>query len=84
MNVYEDRATALKEIISDVLSGNASRSFVGKLYSLLDEDHKDFAAFKETCLKIEKLVGLFHGPDKAKLMHERFNAALSKAEFPVK
>ena len=81
MNVYESHSTALMTIISDVLGENASRSFVGKMYSLLEEDHKDFAALKETCLKIEKLVSLFHGPDKAKLIHERFMDSFSKAGF---
>jgi len=81
MNVYEDHSTALKTIISDVLGENASRSLVGKMYTLLDGDHKDFASLQETCLKIEKLVGLFHGPDKAKHLNARFKESFSKAGF---
>jgi hypothetical protein len=81
MNVYEAHSTALMTIISDVLGENASRSLVGRMYSLLNEDHKDFAALQETCLKIEKLVALFHGPVKAKHMHERLKDSFSKAGF---
>ncbi len=79
MNVYEGRSTPLKKIVSDVLGENASRSLVGRIHALLEEDHKDLASLKKDCLKIEKMVALFHGPDKAKLLNERFKDAFSKA-----
>jgi hypothetical protein len=81
MNVYKEHAMALMTIIIEVLGENASRALVGKMYTLLDEDHKDFASLKEACLKIEKLVSLFHGPDKAKHLDERFKESFSKAGF---
>ena len=82
MNMYEGHAMALKTIISDVLGDNASRALVGKMYALLDDDYKDFASLKDACVKIEKLVVLFHGPDKAKIMNARFKDSFLKAGFP--
>jgi len=76
MNVYEEHSTTLKKIVSDILGENASKSLVGRMHSMLDEDHKDPASLKKTCSKIEQMVGLFHGSEKAKLLNERFKSAI--------
>ncbi len=77
MNVNEGHSAKLKNIVSDILGNNASKMLVSKLHSLLDENHQDLASLKNTCSKIEQMVGLFHGPDKAKILNERFRSAFS-------
>ncbi len=84
MNVYEGHSTALKKVVNDVLGENASKMLLSRMHSMLDEDQTNPASLQNTCAKIEKMVGLFHGADKARLMNERFRNSFLKAGLPMR
>jgi hypothetical protein len=82
MIVHEGHPAALKKIINEVLGEDVSRMLLGRMITLLDEGNKDPLSLKNTCTKIEKMIGLLHGADKAKLVNERFRNSFSKAGLP--
>jgi hypothetical protein len=66
----------LKQIVHEVIGTVASKMLLGRVYAILDEENKDPAAQKQTCSKIEKMVSLFIGPDKAQILEKRFKETL--------
>jgi hypothetical protein len=76
------QSTELKKIINDILGENVSKMLLNKMHFMLDSEQEDVPSLKQTCCKIEQMVGLFHGPDKAKLLGQRFKDSFSRAGFP--
>ncbi|HWR72102.1 MAG TPA: hypothetical protein VN604_02935 [Nitrospirota bacterium] len=66
-----ERVKQLRAAIHDVLKEKSSDAFIGRIDAVID----DWAAGKltaaQTCEKIQKLVGLFIGEDKAKEIGNR-------------
>ncbi len=68
---------ALKEIVKDVIGANASHTLLANVYRILEAEVKDQASGKEACAKIEKMVGLFIGADKAQALGKRLSQAMN-------
>jgi hypothetical protein len=71
------KSVELKQIVHEILGGIASNLLLNNVCALLDEDHKDSDSLKQACNKIEKMVNLFIGSDKAQLLATRFGKALN-------
>jgi hypothetical protein len=83
MQMNELQSNELKQIVSDVLGAQASKMFLGQVVTILDEKHQTVDALKNACAKIERMVSLFHGSEKARLMRQRMNESLSRAGVPL-
>ncbi|HUJ16952.1 MAG TPA: hypothetical protein VL197_03080 [Nitrospirota bacterium] len=70
------RPAELKQVVQDVLDTTASDMLLNRVYAILDEEHKDAASLKQACIKIERMVGLFVGEDKAQALAKQFREAL--------
>ncbi len=66
----------LKEIVREVIGKSASHTLVATACNMLDAENRDAASLKEVCVKIQKMVGLFIGTDKAHMLGKRFGEVL--------
>lgn len=69
----------LKGIVQDVLGDIASEILLGKVNAALDEGSATNEGLILACTRIEKMVNLFLGTDKAKIIGQRFREALTRA-----
>lgn len=67
----EARIASIKDAVIDVLGGSASQIFLSRMDKTLDEAGGDPAAIRTACVRIEKMVRLFIGPDEARAVGER-------------
>ncbi len=67
----------LKKIVHEVIGANSSKMLLNKACSIIDEEGKDYDSMKQACHKVENLVGLFVGKDKAHVMGRRFQETLN-------
>ena len=77
MDMKTAKSGELKKIVHDVIGTVSSRMLINNICTLLDSDHKDLASLKEACRKIEKMVTLFIGADKAQTLAMTFDKALN-------
>jgi tagatose-1,6-bisphosphate aldolase len=68
MDTKTARPAELKQIVQDVLGTTASDMLLNRVYAILD--------VKQACIKIERMVGLFVGEDKAQALAKQFREAL--------
>ncbi len=77
MNMRQVEPTELKQIIHELLGEISSNALLDNLYATLDASKSDPASLRESCVKIEKIVSLFMGPDTAKVLQKRFRDTLN-------
>jgi hypothetical protein len=65
--------TELKRIANEVLGSVASTTLMGRVYVTLEQS----TDAKTGAEKVQKLVALFLGPDRAKELGDRFSRALA-------
>ena len=73
--------TELNGIVQEVLGGVASKVLLGRIAALLAEGSSTREGLVEACTKVEKMVNLFIGADKAQIIAKRFQETLARTPF---
>jgi hypothetical protein len=61
-----ERVDEVRSIIHDVLGGAASKIFLGRIDAVLNDWAEGKMTAAQACDKVQKMVGLFIGEDKAR------------------
>ena len=69
----------LNSIVQEVLGGTASKVLLGRIDSMLTDGSSSREELQQACDKIEKMVKLFIGEDKARIIGKRFKEVLARA-----
>lgn len=73
--------TELNGIVQEVLGGIASKVLLGRIAAILAEGASTKEGLVQACTKIEKMVNLFIGADKAQVIGKRFREILARTTF---
>ncbi len=77
MGIKTAQPAELKRIVDEVLGTIASKMLLSRLHAILDEENKNADSLKQAFIKIERMVNLFVGSDKAQILEKRFRETLS-------
>ena len=70
-DVTRERIDAVRTIVHEVLGGIASKIFLGRIDATLNEWAEGKMTAAKACEKVQKIVGLFIGEDKARQIGDR-------------
>lgn len=66
-----ERVDEVRSIIQDVLGGAASKTFLGRIDAVLNDWAEGKLTAAQSCEKVQKMVGLFIGEEKAGQIGDR-------------
>ncbi len=75
------QSAELKQIVHEVIGPIASNLLLNRVCSVMDEMNKDPESLQQACVKVEKMVHLFIGPDQAQNLGGRFRESLRRAGY---
>jgi hypothetical protein len=68
----------LNGIVQEVLGGIASKALLGRIAAILADGSSSREGLIQACTKVEKMVNLFIGADKAQIIGKRFRETLAR------
>ena len=71
----------LNGIVQEILGGIASKSLLGRIAVILADGSSSREGLIQACTKVEKMVNLFIGADKAQIIAKRFQETLARTPF---